>query len=129
MMRSVQTDQAPLAVGPYSQGIRVGDWLYLSGQIGLDVGTGLLVAGGVEDQAHQVLKNLGGVLRSVGADYGHLVKTTLYLVDMGHFAQVNAIYAHYFAPPFPARTTVGVMALPKGGLMAMDGVAWLGERS
>ncbi|HIJ83470.1 MAG: reactive intermediate/imine deaminase [Magnetococcales bacterium] len=125
-MQPVQTKEAPAAVGPYSQGVRVGDWLYLSGQIALDPATGAIVGGGVGHQAHQVMKNIGAVLRVSGGDYRHLVKTTLYLVDLGHFAEVNEIYAHYLRPPFPARATVGVAALPRGGLIAIEGVAWLG---
>ncbi|MBF0146538.1 MAG: RidA family protein [Magnetococcales bacterium] len=126
-MIPVQTGEAPAAVGPYSQAVRIGDWLYLSGQIALIPATGALVAGGVEAQVHQVMKHIGAILRAAGADYGHLVKTTLYLVDLNHFAQVNEIYAQYVRPPFPARSTLGVGALPKGGLVAVDGVAWLGQ--
>lgn len=125
-MKTIHTDDAPKAVGPYSQAVRVGDWLYLSGQVALDPATGLLVEGSVATQTHQVMKNMGAVLRAAGGDYGHLVKTTLYLVDLAHFGEVNDIYATYVRPPYPARATLGVAALPKGSWVALEGVAWLG---
>ncbi|MBF0110961.1 MAG: hypothetical protein HQL76_17475 [Magnetococcales bacterium] len=126
-MDFVQTDLAPRAVGPYSQATRIGGWLHLSGQIALDPESGALVSGGVDVQIHQVMKNIGAVLKAVGAGYGELVKTTLYLIDLEDFAAVNEIYGQYVRIPYPARSTLGVTALPKGALVAVDGVAWLGK--
>ncbi|MBF0436715.1 MAG: RidA family protein [Magnetococcales bacterium] len=126
-MKNIHTENAPAAVGPYSQAVRVGDWLYLSAQVALDPATGVLVEGSVTTQTHQVMKNVGAVLQAAGGKYAHLVKTTLYLVDLTHFAEVNEVYAHYVQTPYPARATLGVAALPKGSWVALDGVAWLGS--
>lgn len=125
MKTPIATPDAPQAIGPYSQAVRCGPWLFLSGQIGLDPSTGTLVGGGVEVEAERVLQNLQAVLRAAGASLGHIVRTTIYLIDLSDFARVNDVYARYFQPPFPARATVGVAALPRGARIEIDAVAVL----
>jgi 2-iminobutanoate/2-iminopropanoate deaminase len=126
MKESIATDDAPRAIGPYSQAVRVGDWLFLSGQIGLDPASGELVKDGIEAETERVLDNLQAVLAAAGAAPAHVVRTTIYLVDLGDFARVNALYERRFSAPFPARATVGVAALPRGALVEIDAVAFLG---
>lgn len=123
MMTVVKTAQAPQAIGPYSQAVQVGEWLMLSGQIGLLPESGLLVEGDISQQTEQVMKNIGAVLAAAGLGYEHLVKTTLYLVDLADFAAVNAVYARYVQPPYPARATLGVVALPKGARVEIEAMA------
>ena len=123
---AISTTDAPAAIGPYSQAIRVGDTLYTSGQVALDPHTGALDSGGIEAQTTRVLENLKAVLAAAGIDFTHVVKTTVFLKDMKDFAAMNAIYAHYFAPPgvvAPARSTVQVSALPKDGLVEIECIA------
>jgi 2-iminobutanoate/2-iminopropanoate deaminase len=120
---AVSTAHAPAAIGPYSQAIEADGWLFCSGQIGLDPATGQLVNGGTVPEAEQVLRNLQAVLASAGLDFAHLVRTTIYLVDLADFAAVNDVYARYVRPPFPARATVGVAALPLGARVEIDAVA------
>src|SRR5512139_100969 len=108
MKQSVVTEKAPQAIGPYSQAVRIGKWLFLSGQIGLDPASGELVSGDVAAQTGRVLENLRAVLTAAGASLDDVVRTTIYLVDLGDFGRVNETYAGYFHPPFPARATVGV---------------------
>ncbi|MBF0402313.1 MAG: reactive intermediate/imine deaminase [Magnetococcales bacterium] len=122
---AIESSQAPQAIGPYSQGVRVGPWVYLSGQIALDPEHGSLCQGDVEEQMQRVMENVGALLAAAGANWQQVVKSTLYLVDMADFARVNAVYARYLSPPYPARSTVGVAALPKGARVEMDVVAWL----
>ena len=122
-VRKIETPLAPKAIGPYSQAIQAGNLLFLSGQIPLDPGTGELVSGGIAAQTRQVLNNLGEVLKAAGLDFDGLVKTTIYLVDLGDFATVNRIYGECFAGTPPARVTVQVAALPKGALVEIDGIA------
>lgn len=124
--RVISTDNAPAAIGPYSQAVAVGDLLFLSGQIAIDPTTGDLVSGSIEQETRQVMDNLRAVLTAAGASCDDLVKTTIYLVDMGDFARVNAVYAEYFAASPPARATVQVAALPKGVRVEIDGIARLG---
>lgn len=119
----VATNQAPAAIGPYSQAIRTGQWLFCSGQLGLDPATGSMVEGGVGAEARRALENLSAVLAAGGASCADVVRTTIYLVDLGDFADVNAIYAEFFREPYPSRATVGVAALPKGGRVEIDAVA------
>jgi 2-iminobutanoate/2-iminopropanoate deaminase len=119
----IQTDRAPAAIGPYCQAIRARDFVFCSGQIGLDPATGELVAGGLEAQTRQVLKNLEAVLAAAGSTFGEVVRTTIYLVDMADFAKVNAIYAEHVGPVAPARATVAVAALPKGAAVEIDAIA------
>lgn len=121
----IETASAPAAIGPYSQAIRAGQLVFLSGQISLDPKTGIFIDGGIEAQTRQVMCNLGAVLAAAGLGFGNLVKTTIYLVDLGDFAAVNRIYGEYFGDPPPARATVQVAALPKGALVEIEGVAAL----
>ena len=126
MFGPVTTPDAPGAIGPYSQAIRAGDFVFLSGQIPLDPGTGQLVAGGIAEQTHQVLKNLGAVLSAAGTSYAGVVKTTVYLADMGEFTAMNEIYGTYFSAPAPARATVQAARLPRDVRVEIDAVAYLG---
>ena len=126
MLAGVSTPDAPGAIGPYSQAVRAGDFLFASGQIPLDAVTGQIVAGGIVAQTHQVLKNLGAVLTAAGASYGRVVKTTVYLADMGEFAAMNEVYGTYFAAPAPARATIQAARLPRDVRVEIDLVAYLG---
>lgn len=129
MKNAIATAQAPQAIGPYSQAVSAGPWLFCSGQIGLDPATGQLVGGGVEAETTRVLENLRAVLVAAGATLDGVVRTTIYLVDLGDFGRVNEIYARFFRAPFPARATVGVAALPRGARIEIDAIAVLeGER-
>lgn len=118
----IHSDDAPAAIGPYSQAVQVGDTVYLSGQIGLDPGRMELVEGGLEAQARRVLQNLGAVAAAVGASLADVVKLNVYLPDLSHFARVNEIMTEFFSEPYPARAAVGVAALPKGALIEIEGV-------
>ncbi len=120
----IHTDKAPAAVGPYSQAIRVGNLVYTAGQIGLDPSSGTLKEG-LEAQTHQVLSNLQAVLEAAGASLSTVMKTTIYLVDMSDFAQVNQIYGAYFSDAPPARSTVAVASLPLGALVEIEAVAYV----
>ena len=119
----VRTDKAPAAVGPYSQAVRAGGWLFVSGQIPIDPQTGEVVSGGVEEQARQVLKNIQAVLDAAGLGLGHVVKVTVFLTDMDSFQRVNEVYASFFASDPPARACVEVSRLPKGVDVEMEAVA------
>ncbi len=121
--RRVHTDGAPAAIGPYSQAIVTAGFVYTAGQIALDPVTGEMVPGGVEAQAERVLQNLLAVLEAAGSSLGRVVKTTVYLADMGDFGAVNEVYARYFKEPFPARSAVQAAALPKGALVEIEAVA------
>jgi reactive intermediate/imine deaminase len=112
--RPVQSDDAPAAIGTYSQAILSGDFAFLSGQIPLDPATMSIVGGDFEARARQVFDNLRAVARAAGGDLDRIVKLTIYLTDLGDFAAVNRVMEDYFAPPYPARAAVGVAALPKG---------------
>jgi len=118
----VSTDNAPKAIGTYSQAIRADRTVYLSGQIPLDPATGELVAGDMEAQVRRVFDNLKAVAVAAGGDFTDVVKLNVYLTDLGHFALVNRVMAEYFAQPYPARAAVGVAALPKGATVEMDGI-------
>ncbi len=124
MKKEVNSKAAPAAIGPYSQAIRAGGMVYVSGMLGIDPADGNLKAT-VTEQAEQALKNLGAVLKEAGTDLGMVVKTTVFLTDMGAFGAVNEIYARYFTAPFPARSCVQVSALPKGGLFEIEAIAEL----
>lgn len=119
---SIHTDLAPKAIGPYSQAIRTGNAVYLSGQIGLDPGSGQLVKGGIEAEARRVFENLKAVAEASGKGLGDVVKLTIYLTDLAHFTKVNEIMAGYFQEPYPARATVGVASLPRGAQVEVDAV-------
>lgn len=116
----VTTDKAPKAIGTYSQAVRVGSTVYLSGQIPLDPASGQLVAGDMAAQIRRVFDNLLAVATAAGGDLSSTVKLNVFLVDLGHFALVNEIMAEYFRPPYPARAAIGVAALPKGAAIEMD---------
>jgi 2-iminobutanoate/2-iminopropanoate deaminase len=123
---AVATKEAPAAIGPYSQAVRVGDTLFASGQIPIDPATGQLVPGGITEQTTRVLENVKAVLAKAGLDLGHVVKTTVFLKSMGDFAAMNAVYEHYLAPDGvvpPARSTVAVAGLPKDALVEIEVIA------
>jgi 2-iminobutanoate/2-iminopropanoate deaminase len=124
--RAVSTAGAPAAIGPYSQGIVANGFLFSAGQAALDPLTAALVEGGVEPEAERVMANLSAVLDAAGASWGDVVKTTIFLVDMADFATVNDIYGRFVTDPPPARSTVGVAALPKGARVEIEVVARVG---
>lgn len=119
----VQTDHAPKAIGPYSQAVVAGGFVFVSGQVALDPATGQLVAGGVDAQARRVFANLAAVLAAAGSSLARAVKVTVYLTDLAHFGTVNAIYEEAFGGARPARSTVQVAALPRGAAIEVDVVA------
>jgi len=121
----IQTEKAPKAIGPYSQAIRIESLVFTAGQIGLNPATAELVEGGVEEQTRQVLTNLCNVLEAAGSSLNHVVKTTVFLKDMNDFPKMNAIYAEFFSEAYPARSTIAVAALPKGGLVEIEAIALL----
>src|SRR5262245_63809823 len=123
MRRTVEADDAPAPVGPYAQAVLAGDFVFVAGQIGLDPRTGRLVEGGTREQLVRVLDNLTAVLRATGHGLDDVVKTTVYLIDLGEMALVNEIYARYFPAPHPARATVQVAALPAGARVEVEAVA------
>ncbi|OSM01433.1 RidA family protein [Magnetofaba australis] len=123
--RAIATDNAPQAIGPYSQAAAVGPWLYMSGQIPLDPATGEMVEGDISAQAERVMQNLRGVLEAAGGDFSCVVKTTIFLTDLAAFGEVNAVYAKFFQQPYPARATVEVAALPKGAKVEIEAVAYI----
>lgn len=117
----IQTPDAPAAIGTYSQAVRVGDTVYLSGQIGLEP-TSMQMVEGIEAQIHRVFQNLRAVTNAAGGSMDDVVKLNIFLTDLGHFAKVNEIMATYFRQPYPARAAVGVASLPRGALVEADGV-------
>ena len=130
---AISTKEAPAAIGPYSQAVRVGDMLFASGQVALDPGTGELVSGGISEQTTRVLENVKAVLAKAGLDLSHVVKTTVFLKTMADFAAMNAVYAKYLAPEGvvpPARSTVAVAGLPKDALVEIEVIAkdWPGAQ-
>lgn len=123
-MNEIRSGSAPAAVGPYSQAVEHAGWIFASGQIPLDPETGALVPGDVEAQTRRVLANLRAVLETAGASLDDVVRTTIFLTDLAHFARVNAVYAEYFTgEPRPARATVQVAALPLGAAVEIDAIA------
>jgi 2-iminobutanoate/2-iminopropanoate deaminase len=127
MLAGVSTPGAPAAIGPYSQAIRAGDFLFASGQIPLDAASGQIVPGGIAEQTHQVLRNLGAVLAAAGTSYSRVVKTTVYLADMAEFAAMNEVYGAFFPAPAPARATIQAARLPRDVRVEIDLVAYLGN--
>jgi len=113
MKSIVYTEKAPEPIGPYSQAVQAGNMLFISGQIPIDPATNQLISGSISDEARQVMKNLEALLLSAGLSFGNVVKTTIFLSDMNHFAEVNEVYGSYFNADFPARETVAVLGLPK----------------
>jgi reactive intermediate/imine deaminase len=126
-MKPVSTPDAPAAIGTYSQAVRAGDTVYLSGQIPLDPKSMKIVEGDFEAQARRVFDNLRAVCRAAGGDFDRVVRITVYLTDLGNFAKVNEVMATYFREPFPARAAVGVASLPRGSLVEIDAVMHLGS--
>jgi 2-iminobutanoate/2-iminopropanoate deaminase len=125
--QAVTADRAPAAAGPYSHAVRSGSVLFLSGQIPLDPGTGKLVEGGVGDQARQCLRNLEAVCEAAGTSLDRAVRCGIYVTDMGTFAEVNEVYATFFSEPHPARSTIGVVALPLGAQVEIDAIVELSD--
>jgi 2-iminobutanoate/2-iminopropanoate deaminase len=123
MAQSIRSDRAPAPIGPYSQAILAGDELFCSGQVALDPSSGDLTKGDAAAEADQVLRNLGAVLDAAGFTYAHVVKTTVFLVDMNDFTSVNEVYAKYFDAAKPARSTVAVASLPRGARVEIDAIA------
>lgn len=119
----VKSPLAPAAIGPYSQGILVGDTLYCSGQLPIDPETGSMVTGGIEAETERVLDNLGAVLKAARMDYEHVIRCSVYLADINDYAQVNEVYARYFSEAPPAREAVEVSALPRGARVEISCVA------
>jgi 2-iminobutanoate/2-iminopropanoate deaminase len=127
MRERVQTDRAPAAIGPYSQAIRAGEFVFASGQIPTDPATGQFVKGGIAEQTEQVLKNLGAVLEAAGSGLDKVVKTTVFLADMKEFAQMNEVYAKFFTTAPPARATVAAAGLPRDARVEIEAVALISE--
>ena len=123
MKEIINTKAAPAAIGPYSQAIKVGNLVYTSGQIPIDPSTGSFVKGGIKEQTRQSLTNLKAVLEEAGLTMANVVKTTVFMADMNDFADMNAVYAEFFAEPFPARSAVAVKTLPTGALVEIEVVA------
>jgi 2-iminobutanoate/2-iminopropanoate deaminase len=127
MKKIISTSEAPAAIGPYSQGVRAGSTVYYSGQIPLDPKTGQVVSGGIDVQARRVMENIGGLLSAEGLDFENIVKTTIFLADIGDFQKVNEIYGSYFKQAPPARSTIQAGALPKNVGIEIEVIAVAGE--
>ena len=125
MKKVISTTKAPAAIGPYSQAIQVGNLVYTSGQIPIDPATGVFVEGGIREQTRQSLLNVKAILEEAGLTMSDVVKTTVFLADMNDFADMNAVYAEFFAEPYPARSAVAVKMLPKGALVEIEVIAML----
>jgi 2-iminobutanoate/2-iminopropanoate deaminase len=119
----ISTPGAPRAIGPYSQGITANGFLFTAGQVGFDPASGELVDGGIAEQTHRVLQNIRAILRAGGTDIRHVVKTTVFLVDMADFALMNEVYAEFFGDHRPARSTVAVASLPRGARVEIEAIA------
>jgi len=124
-MKAIHTEKAPAAIGPYSQAIQVGSFIYASGQIPINPATGTFPEGGIKEQTHQSLKNAQAILQAAGKDLTNVVKTTVFLSDIANFAAMNEVYAQYFSAPFPARSAVAVKDLPKGALVEIEVIAYV----
>ena len=127
MKKIISTSDAPQAIGPYSQGVRVGSTIYYSGQIPLDPKTGQIVGGGIDVQTRRVMENVGGLLKSQGLSFDNVVKTTVFLADINDFQTVNEIYGSYFKQAPPARSTIQAGALPKGARLEIEVIAMAGD--
>lgn len=123
MKQTVHSEKAPKPVGPYSPAVIAGEFVWTSGQLGIDPATGELVPGGIEAETEQALKNLAAVLEAAGSGLDRVIKTLIFITDMNQFARVNAVYARYFQEPYPARSTVQVSALPKGAMVEIEAIA------
>ena len=124
MKKVISTTKAPAAIGPYSQAIQVGNLVYTSGQIPIDPATGVFVAGGIKEQTRQSLLNVKAILEEAGLTMSDVVKTTVFMADMNDFADMNAVYAEFFAESYPARSAVAVKTLPKGALVEIEVIAY-----
>ncbi len=122
-MNAIHTDNAPAAIGPYSQAIEVNGFIYASGQLPVDPATGSFPEGGIKEQTRQSLTNVQSILKAAGTDLSHVVKTTVFLASMDDFAAMNEVYAEFFSQPYPARSAVAVKQLPKGALVEIEVVA------
>ena len=122
-MKAIRTTKAPGAIGPYSQAIEVGDFIYTSGQIPIDPTTGTFAEGGIKEQTRQSLQNIKAILEEAGSAMEKVIKTTVFLSDMNYFADMNSIYAEFFSEPYPARSAVAVKTLPKNALIEIEVVA------
>lgn len=122
-MKQIHTDNAPKALGPYSQAIEAGGMVFASGQVPIDPATDKFVEGGIKEQTRQSLTNAQNILHEAGTDLHHVVKTTVFLSDMNDFAAMNEVYAEFFAQPYPARSAVAVKTLPKGALVEVECIA------
>ena len=122
-MKATSTEKAPAAIGPYSQAIQVGNLVYTSGQIPIDPATGMIVKGGIKEQTLQSLTNVKTILEEVGLTMSNVLKTTVFMADMGDFADMNSVYAEFFTEPYPARSAVAVKTLPKGALVEIEVIA------
>ena len=123
MSKQIHTDNAPAAIGPYSQAIEAGGMVFASGQIPIDPATGNFVEGGIKEQTRQSLTNARNILLAAGTDLAHVVKTTVFLSDMDNFVPMKEVYAEFFSQPFPARSAVAVKTLPKGALVEVECIA------
>ena len=122
-MKAISTTKAPGAIGPYSQGIQIGEFIYTSGQIPIDPATGAFAEGGIKEQTRQSLQNIQAILEEAGSSMDKVVKTTVFLADMNDFADMNSVYAEFFSEPYPARSAVAVKTLPKNALIEIEVVA------
>ena len=123
MMKAIHTENAPKALGPYSQAIETNGFIFASGQVPINPATGAFVEGGIQEQTHQALTNAQNILKEAGTDLSHVVKKTVYLSDMNDFAAMNEVYAKFFTEPYPARSAVAVKNLPKGALVEIECIA------
>ena len=126
MLSAVSTRSAPKALGPYSQAIHAGQFLFVSGQVPIDPATGELVSGGIPDQTRRTLQNIGEILKAAGSSFQQVVRTTVYLADLADFPSMNHTYATFFTAPQPARSTIQAAKLPKGARIEIDVIAFLG---
>ena len=122
-MKVISTEKAPAAIGPYSQGIQVGNLVYTSGQLPIDPATGVFAEGGIKGQTRQSLTNVKAILEEAGLTMSNVVKTTVFMGDMNDFADMNGVYAEFFTEPYPARSAVAVKTLPKGALVEIEVIA------
>ena len=122
-MKAISTEKAPAAIGPYSQAIQVGNLVYTSGQIPIDPATGMIVERGIKEQTLQSLTNVKAILEEVGLTMSNVLKTTVFMADMGDFADMNSVYAEFFTEPYPARSAVAVKTLSKGALVEIEVIA------
>ena len=126
MLSAISTESAPKALGPYSQAIRAGQFLFVSGQVPIDPATGELVPGGIAEQTRRAFLNIGEILAAAGSSYAHVVRTSVFLADLADFAAMNEVYATFFRPPQPARSTIQAARLPRDARIEVDVIAFLG---